>query len=124
VLDDADSDRLTLLNIDAAPKARYPLAGGNAEIYATVPVGVSLNFPSDDLQGGGQGSLDFNTTVSWNISLLGGASYMFSSNLGVFAEGGLYNQNMRLTASESGGEATISGSFSQFGLLAGVTATF
>jgi hypothetical protein len=124
-LDDIDADRLTLLNIDAAPKARYPLAGGSAEIYATVPVGLSLNFPNDDLA---DGDVEAGTGVSWNISLLGGASYKFNSSIGVFAEGGLYNQNITIPAEGTVQgvdiEQTTTGSFSQFGLLAGAFFTF
>ncbi len=127
-LDQQDFDRLGLLNIDAAPKARYTLAGGSAEIYATVPVGVTLNFPNQDLQDTIGDNAEYNTTVSWNISLLGGASYKFTDSIGVFAEGGLYNQNVKWVAkgSSQNTEATVTttGSFAQFGMLAGAFFSF
>lgn len=127
-MDRGDIDRLSLLNIDAAPKARYPLAGGSAEIYATVPVGITLNFPNEDFQDQAGSNAEYNTTTTWNISLLGGASYRFTSNIGVFAEGGLYNQNVKWVVEGSSQNTettrTTTASFSQFGLLAGAFFAF
>lgn len=137
---DGDLGRYTILNIDLAPKGRYPLAGGAAEAYVTVPVGPTLNFPHSGREERldsrfidvdvNDSDPDFRTktTVTWNFSVLVGASYMFTPSVGAFLEGGWYNQTVKLVAESESGEPdrTVeeSGAFSQFGLVGGVTLSF
>lgn len=135
---DGDLGRYTIVNIDLAPKGRYPLAGGAAEAYVTIPFGPTLNFPHS----GREERLDSRfidvtnsdpdfrskTTVTWNFSVLVGASYMFTPTVGAFLEGGWYNQSVKLVAESESGETdrTVeeTGAFSQFGLVGGALLSF
>ncbi|MFB6263277.1 MAG: hypothetical protein ABEL76_06585 [Bradymonadaceae bacterium] len=135
--DDAGFDRFMALNIDIAPKARYPFAGGDAEVYATIPVGMTLNIPNSSnekefeeilAQRGQDIPVNIVPTVSWNLSLLAGVAYRFTSTFGVFAEGGWYNQHVRRLVELEGSTRTVevdqTGVFSQFGLNGGLVLTF
>jgi len=126
-MEDSDFDRFILVNIDAAPKVRLPILRGEGEVYATVPVGLTLNPENDDMEEDIFGQeADIGTGISWNISLLGGIHYSFSSNIGGFIEGGFYNQAIHWTAEAENTAGTdvevdVTGNFAQFGLNAGIS---
>jgi opacity protein-like surface antigen len=132
-MEDADYDRGNVVNLDAAPKARYPLQASSAELYATIPIGITVSPVPDEVEDvrsaqvrrvNPRSSTEYNTGVTWNVSILGGASYKFGQRFGAFVEGGWYNQNIKWKVEVSDEEGDETGSFSQFGLMAGLMASF
>lgn len=130
---DQDIDRSMLLNIDVVPRGRYPLSGVPLELHLAVPVGVTLNFPNDELDQDldfgpiDVGEVEYATGVSWNLSVLGGATYWITSTFGAFVEGGFYHQKVSLPYEETVGDSTTDFvqtlSYNQASLIAGVRLT-
>ena len=76
-------DRFTLANLGGFIKVRIPLRSGSTTIepYARLPLGLSLNFPSND-------DVDdrLNTGFGFNSGLWLGATFFVSDNIGLNAE--------------------------------------
>ena len=126
-LDDDDIDRSMLLNVDIVPRGRLPLSGVPIDLYLAVPVGLTVNFPNDDLDADFfLGETEFGTGVSWNLSVLGGATYWFGSSVGIFAETGWYHQRVVFPLETTSNftdetvEEIYSGVFNQFAALIGI----
>ena len=126
-LDDQDIDPSRLLNIDVVPRGRLPLSGAPIDLYLAVPVGLTVNFPNDDLDSDFfLAETEFGTGVSWNLSVLGGATYWFGSSVGIFAEAGWYHQRVVFPLETTSNftdetvEEIYSGVFNQFAATLGV----
>lgn len=122
-LADEDWSRNWALNADIAPKLRFPIPRAPVELYATTPVGLSVLFASETWE---DEDIEFDPGISWNLSVLGGASVLFTDEIGVFAEGGWMLQNVNWDGETSDGAVNIDleGDFSQFALNFGVVLAF
>lgn len=124
--DDADWARDMLFNFNALVKLRYPFLSSPGEVYVGVPVGLSLVLPSDDWEDSYRYQVETEMGVTWNMAVVGGLNYLMFDQFGLFVEGGWMLQNVAWEGdapTRSGGttKAEFEGSFSQFGLTAGVT---
>lgn len=124
-IDDARADedwaRNWFFNFDVAPRLRYGLAQMPLEVYVTTPVGLSLQTAGEDWED--EGGVEFDTGVSWNLSVLLGADYLFTDDIGAFVEAGWMLQNVDWEGQTTGAftsDVTVDGSFSQFALNLGV----
>lgn len=120
---DEDWSRNWAINADIAPKLRFPISGVPIELYATTPVGLSVLFASSDWE---DEDVEFDPGVSWNLSILGGASFLITDEIGVFAEGGWMLQNVNWNGETSDGAVNIDleGEFSQVALNFGLVLPF
>ena len=82
--DDADVDRSVLLDFSPQAKGRIPfeIDGGQAEVSVTVPFGLTLSLPSDEIDG------DPDTGVGFNLGVLGGFALVLDGGFGFYAEAG------------------------------------
>ncbi|QDG51027.1 hypothetical protein FIV42_09870 [Persicimonas caeni] len=121
--DDDDYARDLMFNFDAVAKLRYPFLTAPGELYVGLPVGLSVIVPSEDWED--QDGFEAETGVSWNMGVVGGLNYLLFEQFGLFVEGGWMLQNVALegdvTTSYGTFKGEFEGSFSQFGLTAGVT---
>lgn len=80
--DDNDIDRSVILDFDGQGKVRFPfmIDRAVAEVSFTVPIGLSISIPSDDIPG------DPNTGVGFNVAFLGGFGIMFGGGFGFYGE--------------------------------------
>lgn len=88
--DDRNVDRFAMLDLDAFIKVRIPVVAGgmNLEPYALLPLGFSVNFPSDDYDD------RLNTGFGWNSGLLLGAVLFVSDDIGLNLELGYTVHNV------------------------------
>lgn len=83
--DDNDVGRDLFVDIDVKPRGRYQLSNIPLEVYATLPLGLTLiatNDDTEDLTGGNE----LSQGPGFNLGIGGGATYFFSDHLGVNAE--------------------------------------
>lgn len=122
--DEAGIDRSLLANLDVVPRGRLPVSGAPIEFYLAVPLGVTLNFPNEDLEDFGFAEEDFYTGTSLNISVLAGMTYWLGTDVGIFIEEGAYHQRMlfpsQITGSDPRIESIYAAGFTQFSVLAGL----
>jgi len=82
--DDSDVDRSVVLDFSPQAKGRYPfdLGGAQAEVSVTVPFGLTVSLPDDDIAG------DWDTGVGFNVGILGGFAVMLEGGFGFYTEMG------------------------------------
>jgi len=82
-LDDVGIDRNTFLDISPFLKVLAPFADGKGEVYAMVPIGLTVSFLNEDFEEPAKWQPPLETTaVGMNVSILAGASYMFNETVG------------------------------------------
>lgn len=128
VNDEADEDldvgRSMLLEADVIAKVRHPFASGSStvEVYAAVPVGLSLMFLSDDITDPLDGTgVDITTPFGFNFGIVGGAQVLFSDGWGLIGQLG-YRYHALSYALEASGtsDVDLELSYGQFQMNAGV----
>lgn len=123
--DEADLDwsRTMFLNVDALMKFRFAFPGYPGEIYAGVPIGMSVVFPSSGWEDNYK--LDMGIGLSWNMAVVGGFNYLLFDQFGLFGELGWVFQTFWLNGEyESGNKYEIDTAFSQLGLNFGIVIPF
>lgn len=89
--EDADLDRNTFVDISLLPQGKYAISN-DLELYATVPIGLSISIPGEDeyvVSVGGIGSVtlgEWDTALGFNIGLMLGARFAISDGFGLLAE--------------------------------------
>lgn len=78
-------ERYPQLDLSGLLRVRYPFDA--AEVYLSVPVGLSLGWMRD-INITGVGTIDFATGVGWNAGLMVGGQYIVTDTVGFFAEFG------------------------------------
>ncbi len=119
---DKDMSRSMFFNIDALLKFRFSFPGMPGELYAGVPIGMSVLLPTRDWENRGT---DMDVGVSWNMSVVGGINYLMFGQFGVFAELGWMFQDVSITGEDSSGRKhKHDTAFSQLGLNLGIVIPF
>lgn len=82
--DDANFDRSVLLDFSPQAKGRYPfeLGGARAEVSLTVPFGLTVSLPDNEVPG------DPNTGTGFNVGILGGFAVTLDGGFGFYGEMG------------------------------------
>ena len=70
------ADRDFLWDIDVKPRGRYPFAKIPLEVYGALPIGLTVAGIPNQPEG----------TVGFNVGLVGGATWWFTSKMGVNTE--------------------------------------
>jgi len=124
-LDDDKNDRSTGLSFDVLIRGRYPLVNDRLELYAQLPVGLSVTIPNSDFEDY-QGVSEAVAGVSWNIALEVGAQYFFTDSIGALVELGWVHRGVSFELEYSGGgkNGEFSGASDQFALNVGVVLAF
>jgi hypothetical protein len=89
LVDAEDAEREHVLDFDAFVKGRFVVSVGPraAELYALMPLGLSLWIPSDE---------DADNEVGWNLGVLFGAGLDITANARVFGEIGFLRHDISL----------------------------
>lgn len=125
--------RTLFANVDGVVKATYPLSGGDVELYAVVPIGVSFASPGARYRGLFDDALDDTTYaagLSLNIAAHAGFQYWISESFGIFFQQGLYRQNVNFSGNGEFGpgddnvDFTTTASFNQLELNVGASFRF
>jgi hypothetical protein len=90
---DVASDRNFLWDLDVKPRGRYAFDNIPLEVYGALPIGLSVAGLSGELEGG----------AGFNVGLVGGANWFFTSKMAINAEIGW--QFHRFSASVRGIDA-------------------
>ncbi len=80
-VDTANGDSTMVIDISPVLKARVPLMHDKAELYAILPVGLTISIPPDN-----SSLVTLDTGIGWNVGLQFGASYLVTDAIGVLAE--------------------------------------
>jgi hypothetical protein len=80
--DDNDVDRSKLLDIDFKPRVRFPIHKTRLELYAALPVGITVPFLADDF--GDDDNLD--GKVGWNLGIGAGLNYWITRGFALNVE--------------------------------------
>ncbi len=116
---DEDASRHLLFNVNGLMKLRYAFPGSPGELYAGVPIGLSVIVPSDGWED--RMGIDMDLGISWNMSVVGGFNYLLFGEFGLFGELGWAMQNVSLNGDYVGNnKAKVRGSFNQLALNFGV----
>ena len=78
-VDTANGDSTMVIDISPVLKARFPLMNDKLELYAILPIGLTISVPPDDVN-------NFDTGIGWNVGLQFGASYLVTDAIGILAE--------------------------------------
>lgn len=115
---DADASRHLLFNVNGLMKLRYAFPGSPGELYAGVPIGLSVIVPSDGWEDAGS---DMDLGISWNMSVVGGFNYLLFGEFGLFGELGWAMQNFSLNGENRNGvKFKVNGAYNQLALNFGV----
>ncbi len=119
---DQDYSRHYLFNVDGIMKFRFAFPGAPGEIYAGVPIGLSVNVPSSQYK---DRDIDADIGLSWNMSVVGGFNYLLFGQFGLFGELGWMLQNISMDGKlPSGSKFESSSAFSQLALNFGIVIPF
>lgn len=90
---DNDYSRNYLFNVNGIMKFRFAFPGAPGEVYAGVPIGLSVNVPSSNYK---DRNIDADIGLSWNMSVVGGFNYLLFGQFGLFGEMGWMLQNISM----------------------------
>lgn len=87
-LSDASVGRSSLVDLDATVRGVYPLSGIDLDLFAQLPVGLTVAIPNDDYidASGARGNAE--TGLGWNIGLLAGAVWYLRPEIGLMGQAG------------------------------------
>jgi hypothetical protein len=85
-MEDHNIDRNFYMDISPMIMGAYPLLGGDLEIFAMLPIGLTISVFSDELED--EYNINVETGVGWNVALMFGASYRVWEALRVMLEMG------------------------------------
>ena len=121
--DDADYGRSILLDASVYPKVRYPFGSGSttAEVYAAVPVGLSVMFLNGDITDAADDvGADISTPFGFNLGFMAGAQVSFAEGWGLFGQLGYKYHSVAYTIEAPGFTDTdLDLTYGQFQLNAG-----
>lgn len=119
---DADWSRTMFFNVDALMKFRFAFPGYPGEIYAGVPIGMSVVLPSSTW---GDLEVDMGIGLSWNMAVVGGFNYLLFDQFGLFGELGWVFQTYWLNGENNNSvKFSLDSAFSQLGLNFGIVIPF
>jgi hypothetical protein len=97
----ANLDRGSLLDLALQPKVRYPFLSNSTliEIYAGLPLGLTLGSMSDDLS---QGSIEFQSGTGLTVGVLAGVNVFLSNTLALTFELGYVRHSFTSDATAKG----------------------
>jgi hypothetical protein len=130
--DDANADRNVMGDLVVVPQGRLPLTH-DVEIYLAIPIGLSLDFLSQDqvgagVAGVGGASVDVDPAIGFTVSFMAGARFALADSFGLLAELGYslhsfsHDVTVQVGALGIGGGAStdVDVDIGQFALNAGV----
>lgn len=104
--DNANIDATMVVDISPVLKARLPLMNDKLELYALLPIGLTISVPPDEL--------NVDSGIGWNVGLQFGASYLVTDSIGILAELGW--QGRGATSTVTNGNTDVTFTMHQFAL--------
>lgn len=116
-MEDHNIDRNFYMDISPMVMGAYPLMGGDLEIFAMFPLGLTISVFSDELED--DTGINMETGVGWNVALMFGASYRVWEALRVMVEMGWQGRGAEHDFDAGGYSGDFEISTHQFGIRAG-----